>query len=532
MSATGVEPRSGETVQLSPNRLIASSPWIVPEDRFDLLVHALSQLPERISLRIVGEGPDVSRIRLLGEACGVDDRLLLGKAGSDDEGDALIYPSDHNLSTAPIRPTDFPGPTLALARGPGAEQVDLEVSTLGELIELLGAHGDAAPTDSDDRILRGHRVAIVVNIPAHYRIPLFNGLAQRLSAAGAGLRVFFLAPTYKRRAWMRSEAPTFDREYLRSAGIRLTAAWKAFVPVNLGSRLRSFSPSLVLAAGFSPFVSSPAARYASRASIPFGIWSGEIPSRPTATSSIRTLQRQRLARQASFGVAYGTLAGEYLRSLRLDLPLTFARNSIATPGSVTRVSPPGAPLEILTVADMSTPGKRVEVLIDAMRQLDGAMCRLTVVGGGGGKHLAEERARGLDDRVRFVGAVPSDEVHRFFEEADVFAFPSSVDVFGLVLVEAMGRGLAVVTSGMAGAVPDLCAPGVNCLVVEEERSAPWARAFSSLAQDAALRERIGAAGARTIARRWTMNHSVQGLISGLKLGILGSDPIHSVEGSS
>ena len=69
------------------------------------------------------------------------------------------------------------------------------------MVELLWP-GDAVPpaAQGDDQLLAGHRVAIVTNLPAHYRIPLFAGLARRLAAAGGSLRVFFLASACGRPA--------------------------------------------------------------------------------------------------------------------------------------------------------------------------------------------------------------------------------------------------------------------------------------------------------------------------------------------
>jgi glycosyltransferase involved in cell wall biosynthesis len=52
-------------------------------------------------------------------------------------------------------------------------------------------------------------------------------------------------------------------------------------------------------------------------------------------------------------------------------------------------------------------------------------------------------ARGLSDRVRFHGH--QDDVGRFYDAADLFVFPSRMESFGLVLLEAMSHGLPTLT---------------------------------------------------------------------------------------
>jgi glycosyltransferase involved in cell wall biosynthesis len=72
---------------------------------------------------------------------------------------------------------------------------------------------------------------------------------------------------------------------------------------------------------------------------------------------------------------------------------------------------------------------------------------------------------GIGKDVVFVGGVPLDETVRFYQAADVFAYPSFNETFGLPILEAMACGCPVVTSDTsampetAGGAAVLCDPG-------------------------------------------------------------------------
>ena len=59
------------------------------------------------------------------------------------------------------------------------------------------------------------------------------------------------------------------------------------------------------------------------------------------------------------------------------------------------------------------------------------------------------RELGLEETVHFVGLVPNDQIHSLYRSADVFAFPSWAETFGIPLVEAMASGLPIVAADIA-----------------------------------------------------------------------------------
>ena len=86
--------------------------------------------------------------------------------------------------------------------------------------------------------------------------------------------------------------------------------------------------------------------------------------------------------------------------------------------------------------------KRVNLLVDAFHRskLDAT---LVIAGRGPDESLLWETAEG-DSRIKFLGFVPENELNAFYNELDLFVFPSGIEGYGLCPVEAMACGKPVV----------------------------------------------------------------------------------------
>ena len=454
--------------------------------RPELLLHALAQLPDDIMFEVSCDDGERQTLEVLARAYGIEPRAVFRSSGS----------------APPAATTDI-----------------AELTSMAALVEQFWGPADpSTSSEKDNEPLRRRRIGLVTNLPAPYRIPLFNKMAQRLEEVDADFRLFFLGEGSRHRSWMRSdEKRAFAHEFVHSVELPLRSR-RPHLPIGLARRLRAFRADVVLSSGFSPLVSGRVAAISRSNGSVFGLWSGEHASMSTAQDPVRRALRRGLVASADFAIAYGHAAAGYLKRLRPSLPLVYGRNTSAV-ASASRRRSSSELVEILAVGDLASPRKGVDVVIRALAHRPKLACRLTVIGGGHLMPDLQELAKD-DRRVRFLGPQPHARVLTSYAEADVFVFPSRADVFGLALVEAMGSGLAPITSTPPGAVADLCAHEHNALVVPTHEPEAWADSLARVVGDTDLRQVLGANARRTVSQRWTLDHATEAMLAGLRLGVL------------
>ena len=171
----------------------------------------------------------------------------------------------------------------------------------------------------------------------------------------------------------------------------------------------------------------------------------------------------------------------------------------------------GRPL-ILTVGGIE-PRKGSDTLVRAVALLrDGGLDPvLAVVGGHSFQDYRAYRERvfsllpelGLEPGrdIALLGTVADAELPSWYAAADVFAFPSTKEGWGLAVLEAMSAGLPVVASDLP-VFREYLAPDLDALLVPVDSPAALAGALTSVLGDQQLAERLRAAG-RTVAAKFT-----------------------------
>ncbi len=137
----------------------------------------------------------------------------------------------------------------------------------------------------------------------------------------------------------------------------------------------------------------------------------------------------------------------------------------ATGSSAVAQSGTAAPIHLLAVGSI-VPRKGYDVLVRALADLTHLDWRLTIAGSDDRSPettralRAAIAAAGLAPRITMIGAVGAADLDHLYDAADLFVMPSLFEGYGMVLGEAMARGLPIVcTTGgaVAETVPDRAA---------------------------------------------------------------------------
>ncbi len=117
---------------------------------------------------------------------------------------------------------------------------------------------------------------------------------------------------------------------------------------------------------------------------------------------------------------------------------------------------------------------------------------------------------GLTDIVTTITGVSDEELARLYGEAEIAIVPSLYEGFSLPAIEAMSCAVPVVAT-TGGALPEVVGvSGETGLLVEPNNPDALVEAIGRLLDDAALRERLGAAGRERVIERFTWQVTAKG----------------------
>jgi len=191
------------------------------------------------------------------------------------------------------------------------------------------------------------------------------------------------------------------------------------------------------------------------------------------------------------------------------IPLGIAPLAEAPSASAPAWPAPG--LRVLAVGRLSY-YKGFDVLLRALATLPQASLVLVGQGECEADLRAAAQALGVASRVAFAGFVDDATLAAYYAHADVFCLPSleRTEAFGVVLLEAMRAGRALVASDVRGSgIGYVVRDGENGLLVAPGDARALAAALERLAADAVLRDALGAAGAARWQADFTLARAAQ-----------------------
>lgn len=334
------------------------------------------------------------------------------------------------------------------------------------------------------------KLALVVNEPPPYRIPIFNRVA---ASADIDLKVIFFCKHEPNRFWNLPEM-NFDHEYLRE---RIYTVHGRYIHNNpdVLFALTRFDPDVVIGNGFNPthLYAMLWTMLHRRSYVP--MTDGTVQSEQGLSRVHRWLRQLAYARSPAFiaasqgGLAlyknYGVNKERCYQSCLCIDNNRFLSQSMPSQKKLWdfifcgRLEPAKSPDFALEVAARCARrlGRRVRILMVGSGSMEGEL-----------QKQAQE-LRGLIE-VGFSGFAKQEELPGLYQSAKLFLFPTKADVWGVVANEACAAGLPVLITPYAGAAGELVIDGKNGFIRELDADA-WTDCAIRLLQNDRRREAFG-----------------------------------------
>lgn len=366
-------------------------------------------------------------------------------------------------------------------------------------------------------LARPTRVAIVTNIPAPYRLPVYEALACE---PGVALHVIFCSGREPDRDWDLA-TPRFEHQFLQQ---RFVTVAGRFVHANLDvwPALQAARPDVVVTTGFNPTHLLAFGWARRRGAVHVAMTDGTACSERSLTAAHRAVRRHVYARSAAFvGASEGSF--DLYRSYGVRPSAMFKSHLCADNAAFARAVAGARDIDLMFCGRFVA-GKQplfaLQVACATARRL-GRRLRMLFVGSGemdaALRHAAAQSAELV--ACEFAGFAMQAALPQHYARASVLLFPTLGDTWGVVANEACAAGVPVITTPAAGVAGELVRDGQSGRVLALD-IAQWAEAAAELLSDHELRERM-ATRAVELVQPYNHANAAQGLAAAIRHALRG-----------
>ncbi len=353
------------------------------------------------------------------------------------------------------------------------------------------------------------KIALVVNEPPPYRIPVFNRVA---AIPGVTLRVIFCCRREPNRRW---DLPpiAFDAVYLRE---RISTVQGRYIHNNpdVLVALERFRPDVVVGNGFNPTHLYAMAWCGLRRRPYVPMTDGTLHSEQ-ALSRLHAKIRRQVYRRASAFIAASQGGVALYQSYGISSARCY-QSCLCIDNARFRSGPDAPPKSRdFIFCGRLEPGKSPDVALDIAARcatLLGRKTRLLFVGSGSMEASLRQMATALADRidVEFHGFAAQRELPALYQSARLFLFPTRADVWGVVANEACAAGLPVIVTPEAGVAGELVIHGHNGYVLPLDAEV-WAALAASLLANEGRRRALGQRS-QLLVEPYSFSRAAQGIV--------------------
>ena len=309
------------------------------------------------------------------------------------------------------------------------------------------------------------KVALLVNMIAPARIPVYSGLASRFE-----LLVLHGGTESNRDSWRDMEKALPDAQVIKAWGWQISVPRRQngqvfdrrYIHITPGFlwHLLRYKPDVVITNEMG-FRTLTALLYGTISRKPVFVWWGGTTHTERGIGLIKRSLRALLSRWTRRWISYGQSSTEYLRTLGIPRErIVQIQNAVDEQRFSARVEPafslPTKPVVLYVGQFIARKGVEFLLAAAAALQRQGLVFSLLLVGNGRDKREMEKRANDLHlTNVHFHAALPPEKMPAVYRGGDVLVFPTLEDPWGLVANEAILCGVTVMCSKYAGCAQEL-----------------------------------------------------------------------------
>lgn len=308
------------------------------------------------------------------------------------------------------------------------------------------------------------KLVLVTNIPAPYRIPIYNLIAQKL---GENFLVIFCASIEANRQWTLPDM-TFHYIYLKENSYAKNDGYN-FVHNNpdVFKALKTFNPDVVITTGF-----NPTHLYAWLYTIVFR--KQHIPMTDGWLYSESHLSwLHRLVRYIVFKTSHAFI-GASKNSLALYESYGISKNKlfqshlcIENKKFSNQISFQDRPYHVMFSGqfhEIKLPLFFAEVAGQLAKKINNF--KVLILGDGPLKNDFFQKLDMYNVNYDYAGYVDQSHLPGYYGSSKLFLFTTRLDAWGLVVNEALASGTPVISTPYAGVVNDLLIDGFNGRIIE------------------------------------------------------------------
>ena len=313
------------------------------------------------------------------------------------------------------------------------------------------------------------KTIIITNMPTPYRLPLWRAFSHLVD-----LNVICISAMEKNRHWKvaADDYVTILKSYHLFFSKRDWALHFS-IPFSLFVKLVKENPDVVFITGYDAIQYWEALLYAKVFRKRTVLWSGStLLSSRSKNRYVNAVKNFFIQRFDAY-YTYGSQAAKYLihHGANLD-SIIVGTNTVDTEYFKQNTSnevTDDSTLKFLFVGQLLE-RKGLENTLKAFGTLKRNDWSLTVVGKGSDEEKLKQLVSNLHliNNVDFVGYKQKEEILIYFSDSQVLIMPSYLEVWGLVLNEALASGLFCLSSKYAGATFDLIKEGKNGYVIDPQ----------------------------------------------------------------